>query len=78
MTADEKIACRRPLPGCGAEHPVRDHYLEALLTKPGARERSDVMGSRSGGCRCVSSAGDEDRVRPCVEKASARLSASNS
>ncbi|MGW5663922.1 hypothetical protein ACWEWG_28175 [Streptomyces sp. NPDC003758] len=78
MTADEEIACRRPLTGRGAEYPVLDHYLEALLTEPGARERSDVMVSRGGGCRCASLAGDEDRVRPCEEKASATLSASNS
>lgn len=33
----------RRLTGRGAEHLVLDHYLEALLTKPGALERSEAL-----------------------------------
>lgn len=38
-----EIAHHRRLTGRGAEHLVLDHYLEALLTKPGALERSEAL-----------------------------------
>ncbi|WP_043687272.1 IS21 family transposase [Streptomyces xylophagus] len=38
-----EIARHRRLAGRGAEHLVLDHYLEALLTKPGALERSEAL-----------------------------------
>ncbi|WP_069757808.1 IS21 family transposase [Streptomyces sp. LUP47B] len=38
-----EIARHRRLTGRGAEHLVLDHYLEALLTKPGALERSEAL-----------------------------------
>ncbi len=38
-----KIARHRRLTGRGAEPLVLDHYLEALLTKPGALERSEAL-----------------------------------
>ncbi|MGX9890528.1 Mu transposase domain-containing protein [Streptomyces sp. NPDC002276] len=45
-----KIARHRRLTGRGAEHLVLDHYLEALLTKPGALERSEALHqARAGG-----------------------------
>ncbi|MDH6573641.1 transposase [Streptomyces sp. SAI-117] len=39
----QEIARHRRLTGRGAEHLVLDHYLEALLTKPGALERSQAL-----------------------------------
>ncbi|MFE3526889.1 IS21 family transposase [Streptomyces sp. NPDC059161] len=39
----QEIARHRRLTGRGAEHLVLDHYLEALLTKPGALERSEAL-----------------------------------
>ncbi|UXY25174.1 IS21 family transposase [Streptomyces sp. HUAS TT20] len=45
-----EIARHRRLTGRGAEHLVLDHYLEALLTKPGALERSEALHqARAGG-----------------------------
>jgi len=38
-----EVARHRRLTGRGAEHLVLDHYLEALLTKPGALERSEAL-----------------------------------
>ncbi|MER7181526.1 hypothetical protein ABT404_18915 [Streptomyces hyaluromycini] len=38
-----EVAPHRRLTGRGAEHLVLDHYLEALLTKPGALERSEAL-----------------------------------
>ncbi|MFM9552586.1 IS21 family transposase [Streptomyces caniscabiei] len=38
-----EIARHRRLTERGAEHLVLDHYLEALLTKPGALERSEAL-----------------------------------
>ncbi|MFF3160051.1 hypothetical protein ACFVRE_42855, partial [Streptomyces sp. NPDC057910] len=45
-----EIARHRRLTGRGAEHLVLEHYLEALLTKPGALERSEALHqARAGG-----------------------------
>ncbi|AVH54702.1 hypothetical protein C4B68_01450 [Streptomyces dengpaensis] len=51
LTCDGLVICdgrreiaRRPrLAGRGADHLVLDHYLEALLTRPGALERSEAL-----------------------------------